>query len=373
MAGNSNLYASRGERSDEFYTQLSLIESELKHYKNHFRGKVVFCNCDDPFESNFFKYFAINFNSLGLKKLITTCYATSPIVYTQLDLFNNENPKSGEAITRRPYKVEIAEVTDENHDGRTDLADVEYLIRNKKNTLTLLSSDGDFRSKECVELLKQSDVVVTNPPFSLFREYVAQLMAHNKSFIIVGNQNAVAYKDFFPLLAENKVWQGYNSGHFWFKVPDTYEEKKTDFKIDESGQKWRRMGNICWFTNIDIERRHEDMTLFRAYSPEAYPKYDNYDAVEVSHTANIPCDYYGIMGVPITFMNKHNPEQFEIVGITTNDKDNLWGVKIRNYTIADAKNYSILNAASVLNIDGKLKATYARVLIRRKHKESGDK
>jgi hypothetical protein len=314
VAGNSNLKDSFKQRQDEFYTQLSLIESELKHYKKHFKGKVVLCNCDDPYESNFFKYFAMNFNSLGLQKLIATCYIGSPIANTQLSLFDDEPPE--DKTTRAPHKIEIVEVNDYTGDGRVGLADVEYLLRNRKNVLTRLKGDGDFRSKECIELLKQSDVVVTNPPFSLFREYVAQLMEYEKSFIIIGNQNAVAYKEFFPLLAENKVWLGYMSGHFWFKVPDIYEEKATDFKIDENGQKWRRMGNICWFTNLDIEKRHEDMTLFRTYSPDVYPKYDNYDAIEVSRTADIPCDYYGVMGVPVTFMDKFNPDQFQVIGLS---------------------------------------------------------
>lgn len=317
MAGNSNLHMSRSDKADEFYTQLSLVENELKHYKEFLKGKVVFCNCDDPFESNFFKYFAMNFNSLGLKKLIATCYATSPIVYSQLALFGSEVIVGKNRRTKnkkKAYKIEITEVTDENGDGRIDLVDVEYLLKNRRNVLTLLKGDGDFRSDECVELLKQADVVVTNPPFSLFRDFIAQLMEYQKSFIVIGNQNAITYREILPLIRDNKIWLGYNSGHFWFKVPDTYEEKKTDFKIDDNGQKWRRMGNICWFTNVDIEKRHEDMTLFRTYSPEAYPKYDNYDAIEVSRTADIPCDYYGIMGVPITFMNKFNPDQFEILG-----------------------------------------------------------
>ena len=197
---------------------------------------------------------------------------------------------------------------------RDSLADVEFLMRNKKNTMTLLDGDGDFRSPECVELLKEADIVVTNPPFSLFRDYMALLMEHNKQFAIIGNQNAITYREVLPLIRDSKVWLGYNNGHFWFKVPDSYEEKKTDFKIDENGQKWRRMGNICWFTNLDIEKRHEDMTLFRTYSPEAYPKYDNYDAIEVNRTVDIPCDYYGVMGVPITFMQYFNPNQFEILG-----------------------------------------------------------
>lgn len=325
MAGNDNVHASRSGKTDEFYTQLSLVENELKHYKAHFKGKTVLCNCDDPFESNFFKYFAMNFNSLGLKKLIATCYATSPVTGKELNYFQDANGQLSFLPTpnavpmnekRRPYRVEITEVTDENGDGRIDLADVEYLLRNKKNTMTLLEGDGDFRSAECVELLKQADIVVTNPPFSLFREYVAQLMEYHKDFIIIGNQNALSYHEIFPLVKDNQMWLGYNSGHFWFKVPDSYEEKRTDFKIDETGQKWRRMGNICWYTNCDIEKRHENMTLFRNYTPESYPTYDNYAAIEVGKTADIPCDYYGVMGVPLTFMNSYNPEQFEIVGQT---------------------------------------------------------
>jgi hypothetical protein len=250
---------------------------------------------------------------------------------------------------KRPYKVEITEVTDENGDGRIDLADVEYLMRNHKNTMTLLDGDGDFQSPECVELLKQADLVVTNPPFSLFRNYIALLMEYEKSFIVVGNQNAITYREIFPLIRDNKVWLGYNNGHFWFKVPNSYEEKKTDFKIDEHGQKWRRMGNICWFTNLDIEKRHEEMTLFRTYSPELYPKYDNYDAIEVSRTVDIPCDYYGLMGVPITYMQYYNPEQFEIV--------------------SDSRYHDGQDFSDDINvINGK--TLYRRLLIRRKRREN---
>lgn len=314
MAGNANVHVSRSAKTDEFYTQLSLIENELMHYKEYFKDKVVFCNCDDPFESNFFKYFAMNFNVLGLKKLITTCYATSPILYTQLfDIGEEVAPKSRRK--KKPYKVVVTEVKDENGDGRIDLADVECLLKNK-SIVMLLKGDGDFRSPECVELLKEADIVVTNPPFSLFREYIAQLMEYKKSFLIIGSQNSLSYREIFPLVKDNKMWLGYKSGHFWFKVPDSYEEKKTDFKIDEHGQKWRRMGNICWFTNLDIKKRHEDIPLFRNYTPEEYPTYDNYNAIEVSKTANIPCDYYGVMGVPIAFMQYYNPEQFKIIGQT---------------------------------------------------------
>ncbi|NMB38487.1 MAG: modification methylase [Firmicutes bacterium] len=348
LRGNKNLHGSARNKHDEFYTQLSLIESELRHYKEHFKGKVIFCNCDDPFESNFFKSFAMNFNSLGLKKLIATCYASSPVVYTQLNLFKKEMALDEAVHERKPYKIEITEVTDENNDGRVDLADVEYLLTNRNNILTLLQGDGDFRSTECVELLKQADVVVTNPPFSLFREYMAQLVNYEKDFVIIGNQNAITYREIYPLIRDNRVWLGYNNGHFWFMVPDSYEEKKTDFKIDENGQKWRRMGNICWFTNLDIEKRHEDMPLFKKYSPDAYPKYDNYDAIEVGRTANIPCDYYGVMGVPITFMQYYNPEQFEFLGTSR---------------YHDGQDFS----DDINFINGK--ALYTRLLIRRRKKE----
>lgn len=323
--------------------------------------KIVFCNCDDPYESNFFKYFAINFNSLGLKKLIATCYATSPIMYSQLNIYGQDNIIGEAKSGKKPYKIEITEVTDLNQDGRTDLADVEYLIRNKKNILTLLDGDGDFRSPECVDLLQQADIVVTNPPFSLFREYMAQLIEYKKDFLIIGNQNNVCYSDIFPLIRDNEIWLGYNNGHFWFAVPDTYEEKATDFKIDENGQKWRRMGNICWFTNLDIEKRHEDMTLFRTYSPENYPKYDNYNAIEVSRTADIPCDYYDIMGVPITFMQYYNPEQFEIIGQT------------HSSDLSDST--ESLRTDSRFRHRGRIKGKekYARILIRRKQAKSEDK
>lgn len=346
MAGNRNLNDSAKNKLDEFYTQLSMIESELKHYKEHFRGKVILCNCDDPFESNFFKYFAMNFNVLGLKKLISTCYASSIISYTQLDLFGNDTTVHMGGT--KPYKVEITEANDENGDGRIDLEDIEILLNKKDpSVLSLLNGNGDFRSDECIALLDEADIVVTNPPFSLFREYVAQLIEHDKEFLIIGNINNVKYKEILPLFMQDKVWLGYNSGHFWFRVPDSYDEKKTDFKI-EDGIKWRRMGNICWFTNLDITKRHEDMTLFKTYSPEKYPKYDNYDAIEVSSTADIPCDYYGQMGVPITFMTRYNPSQFEILGVLNSGSGN-------EYDYAKA----ILKG----------KQLYARILIKRRKVE----
>ena len=281
---------------------MSDIENELVHYKDFFNGKTVFCNCDDPYESNFFKYFALNFNHLKLKKLIATCYDSSPVAGEQLSLFPDKHP----------YKIEITEVKDVNGDFAIDLTEVEYLLKNDKNVLKKLKS-GDFRSEECINALKECDVVVTNPPFSLFREYVAQLVEYDKKFIIIGNQNAITYKEIFPLIKENKMWLGYKFGDMAFTVPDYYEARETRFWIDENGQKWRSLGNICWYTNIDTLKRHEDIILYKQYSPEEYPKYDNYDAIEVSKTADIPCDYDGIMGVPITFLDKYNPNQFEII------------------------------------------------------------
>ncbi len=311
MADNKSLHKANKAKNDEFYTQLSDIERELSHYKDFFEGKVVFCNCDDPYESNFFKYFAMNFNFLKLKKLIATCYDSSPIVGEQLCLFPD----------KRPYKVEITEVKDENEDGAIDLSDVEYLLKNKRNHLSRLKS-GDFRSEECTELLKTADVVVTNPPFSLFREYVAQLVEYDKKFIIIGNQNAITYKEIFPLLKDNKMWLGYgfNAGNAYFRVINSNSENYAEGVYDASTGlvKFR---NCVWFTNIDIHKRHEDLILYKSYSPEEYPKYDNYDAINVNKTADIPYDYEGYMGVPITFLDRYNPDQFEIVRFRKGNDD----------------------------------------------------
>lgn len=315
MANNNKaLSAANKAKKDEFYTQLSDIENELRHYKEHFKGKTVLCNCDDPYESNFFKYFAINFNHLGLKKLICTCYAGSPVVYTQLSFFGEEEAIGKPQTEKKPYKIEITEVKDMNDDGAVDLTDVKLLLKSVDGQPTLLKGNGDFRSDECIELLKQADIVVTNPPFSLFREYIAQLMEYSKKFIIIGNQNAITYKEVFPLLKENKVWLGYKAGDMAFTVPDSYEARETRFWIDENGQKWRSLGNICWYTNLDIDKRHEELILYKTFSPEHYPRYINYNAINVDKVSDIPCDYYEDMGVPITFMDKYNPDQFEIVG-----------------------------------------------------------
>ncbi len=346
MSDNTNLHRANKSKEDEFYTQLEDIENELKHYKKDFKDKIIFCNCDDPYESNFFKYFAMNFNAFKLKKLIATCYITSPIVHTQFSLIGGLEYSYSQEKGKPSYKIEITEVNDYNNDGAVDLADVEYLLKNNKNSLTKINGDGDFRSEECVELLKQADVVVTNPPFSLFREYVAQLIKYDKKFIIIGNQNAITYKEIFSLFKENKMWLGYYAGDMAFTVPNYYEKRETRFWIDETGQKWRSLGNICWYTNLDTTKRHQDLLLFKSYNAEEYPKYDNYDAIEVSKTADIPCDYDGIMGVPITFLDKYNPKQFEIIGLD-------------RYTVP--KEYLVGGRVA---INGKPK--YARILVKKK-------
>ncbi len=349
MAGNSNLHISRAGKTDEFYTQLSTIEDELRHYRHYFKGKVVLCNCDDPYESNFFKYFAMNFNTLGLEKLIATCYATSPIMGEQLTLFDIVNLKGKFSSEKQPYKIVITEVTDENGDGAFDLTDIEHLLKNKKNILTLLESDGDFRSPECLEFLQECDIVVTNPPFSLMKEYLPLIVNSGKQFLILGNMNHAILREIFAYFKDNQVWLGYNSGHFWFMVPDYYEAKATDFKIDETGQKWRRMGNICWFTNMDIDKRHQPLDLYMHYTPEYYPQYDQYKAININKTTDIPDDYNGVMGVPITFLDKYSPEQFEMIGVDRYVQDNpRYG---HRFTIND-------------------KETYARILIRRKKNEN---
>ena len=348
---NKNLNAAKTAKKDEFYAQMADIERELQHYWQHFRDKVVLCNCDDPYESNFFKYFALNFNQLGLKKLICTCFDGSPVQGNELLLDFGDFTEDPKKIA---YKVEITEVKDLNGDGAVDLADVQYLLKNDKNAISLLKQHGDFRSAECIDLLKQADIVVTNPPFSLFREYVGQLMQYEKKFLIIGNQNNITYKEVFPLIMQNELWLGYKSGDMAFKVPSDYEERETRYWQDSTGQKWRSMGNICWFTNLDHNKRHEELDLVNRYSDE-YPHYDNYNAIEVSRTSEIPCDYEGAMGVPITFLDKYNPEQFEILGATENEAtDNVKGLRIPGFVKYDRP-----------YINGIRK--YARILIRNKH------
>lgn len=312
MAKNGSLTAAKDAKQDEFYTQLDDISFELKHYRQHFRDKVILCNCDDPYESNFFKYFALNFNLLGLKKLIATCYDGSPVLGNELLLDFGDTVDEPKKIA---YKVEISEVKDYNGDGAVNLADVKYLMQNDKNVISILKGNGDFRSKECVELLKQADIVVTNPPFSLFREFIALMMEYKKQFLVIGSQNNITYKDVFRHLRDNEIWLGYKSGDMSFRVPDYFEPRATRYWVDENGQKWRSMGNICWFTNLDIQKRHEDIDLYKFYTPDEYPMYDSCEAINVAKVSEIPIDYKGAMGVPITFLDKYNPDQFEILGL----------------------------------------------------------
>lgn len=320
---NKGLSKANKAKKDEFYTQLYDIENELRHYREHFKGKTILCNCDDPYESNFFKYFAINFNFLGLKKLICTCYAGSPVVYTQMSFFGEDEVVGTADDNRKPYKIEITEVTDLNCDGAVDLTDVELLLQSVDGKPELLNGDGDFRSDECIELLKKADIVVTNPPFSLFREYVSQLMKYDKKFLIIGNINAITYKEIFPLLKDNKVWLGTGMGRYisGFIVPKHYELYGTEARINEKGERIVSTNNCLWLTNLDHKKRHEDLILYKSYTPEEYPHYDNYDAINVNKTAEIPCDYDGVMGVPITFLDKYNPEQFEIIKFRKGNDD----------------------------------------------------
>jgi hypothetical protein len=338
---NTNLHQAKEAKKDEFYTRCEDIEREVYHYRRQFDGKTVLCNCDDPRVSEFFQYFALNFEWLGLKRLICTCYKNNNI-----DLFSQHDKEQA---------VYIIYDGDRNGNNRIDPEELD---------VKPLRGDGDFRSRECIELLKEADIVVTNPPFSLFREYVKQLMDYDKKFLIIGNQNAISYKEIFPLIMENRIWVGYNSGDMAFRVPADYEPRETRYWQDETGQKWRSMGNITWFTNLDTKKRHEELEFFKKYSPEEYPHYDNYDAIEVSKTQNIPEDYDGVMGVPITFLDRYNPDQFEILGIT--DRGNEYGLKTKEYTKDDVPNAGDLNRRAAYYVDGTLKATYARLLIRRK-------
>ncbi len=294
MALNANLHKAKRAKNDEFYTQLADIENELKHYREHFRGKTVYCNCDDPRVSNFFHYFSYQFQSLGLKRLITACYKNQ-----ERDLFSTHN-------SERAIWLEYNGMRD--GDRVPNIEDI---------GIHEFEGDGDFRSEEAIELLKQADIVVTNPPFSLFREYVAQLVEFGKRFLIVGHQNAITYKEIFPLIQDNRLWLGpsISSGDREFGVPDHYPLTAASSRIDEDGGKYIRVKGVRWFTNLDHNKRHEPLIITERYSPEKYPHYDNYDAINVDRTKDIPEDWEGAMGVPITFLDKFNPDQFEIVGM----------------------------------------------------------
>lgn len=391
---NSNLTTAKSAKNDEFYTQYGEIQKEIEAYLEYdpdtFRDKTVYCNADDPYESNFFRYFVLNFNRLGLKSLITTSYRPSPVANTQLGLFGNDKTltkaKGRPKVTAN--KFVINEVGDIDGDGQFNLKDVALQLKNNKNNeWTPLEEDGDFRSEECIELLKQSDVVVTNPPFSLFRDYVRQLFDYDKKFLIIGNMNAITYKEIFPLLKDNKMWlgAGKNDGrNVWYQVPDYYEK----YHKMEDGKKYAFVAGTIWFTNLDHGRLHRHLSLMteeeivKFGTKKPFEKYDNYDAIEVPLVKYIPDDYHGIMGVPISFLSKHSPEQFEIVGITKT----WFGLATKTYPeqIQVSKNgkkskVTKLNDGATLKMDTPpenktyyivddkfYKQLYARVLIRRK-------
>lgn len=413
---NKNLNKAKGTKNDEFYTQYSDIQKEIEAYLEYdpdvFRGKVVYCNCDDPFESNFFRYFVLNFNKLGLKQLITTSYKPSPVANTQLQLFGDDKtlPKMKGRPKITANKFIINEVRDIDEDGEFNLKDVaKQLKANKNNEWTPLEGDGDFRSEECLRLLKQSHIVVTNPPFSLFREYVKQLMDNDKKFVIIGNMNAITYKEIFPLIKENKVWLGNgfkrSCAHFFspFKSDSKWLEeeqfKKQGIKVPE-GLYITRVAGIYWFTNLEHGRRHQPLPLMSMeenlkYSKhkeikgkKTYKKYDNYDAIEVPFTDAIPSDYLGTMGVPISFLDKYNPDQFEILGATqrgchdevpdTKKYDDYWEVRQDGTKTGSSGGKTNENANLVgndgkknyfINKDGRIiQSAYQRIFIRHKKK-----
>jgi hypothetical protein len=400
---NNHLSSAKNAKNDEFYTQFVDIQKEVQAYldynSNAFRNKVVYCNCDDPFESNFFRYFVLNFNKLGLKQLITTSYKPSPVANTQLGLFGDDKtlPKLKGRPKLTANKFIINEVHDINGDGEFNLKDVaKQLKANKHNEWTPLKDDGDFRSGECITLLKHSDIVVTNPPFSLFKEYVKQLFDYNKKFVIIGNKNSVTYKEIFPLIKDNKMWSGKTewSGGLWFVTMDGSDVDKI---VD--GVNMKNVSSV-WFTNLDHGRRHQPLPLMTMeenlkYSKhkeikgkKAYDKYDNYDAIEVPFTDSIPSDYGGVMGVPITFLDKYNPDQFEILGATQRgchdavpDKkkyDDFWEVRQNGKKTGSSGGKTNENANLVGN-DGKknyfinnegriIQSAYQRIFIRHKKK-----
>lgn len=330
---NTNLDNAKKAKKDEFYTQLPDIEKELKHYEEQFRGKTILCNCDDPKISNFFVYFVRNFKYLGLKRLITTCYKNN-----QPDLFSQHECEQAVYL-----------IYDGGDDNNPDPA--------KVSTMAIpLKGDGDFRSKECIELLKQADIVVTNPPFSLFRDYVAQLIKYEKKFLIIGNQNNISYKEVFPLIKENKVWLGCNAGQQEFEVPKDFEKDNT--YIASNGKKYAKFGNICWFTNLEHKKRHYMLDLYKNYTPAEYPHYVNYNAINVDKIQDIPCDYFEEMGVPITFLDKYCPEQFELIGFSLGLAD-MKPIKEQIGKVGGGPRFYI-------KVNGKLKRLYERLVIKRK-------
>ena len=367
---NRSLHAAKSAKQDEFYTQYVDIQKEVEAYlefnPDTFRGKVVYCNCDDPFESHFFKYFAANFNKLGLKKLVTTSYDGSPIAGAQLT-FGEYDEGNGKRQKPKAITVEIAEVKDVNGDGATGIEDVEIFLKQTPHSRTRLAGGGDFRSPECIALLNDADIVVTNPPFSLFREYVAQLAKHRKKFLIIGNVQAITYKEVFPLIKSDKLWMGVtiHSGDREFRVPDYYPLNAAGCRVDEFGVKYIRVKGVRWYTNLDHGRRHQKLPLMtladnlrfskhnEVKGKAAYDQYDNFDAIEVPFTDAIPSDFAGLMGVPITFLDKYNPDQFEIIGYEYSDelRTKEYPVQVQVDKKGKESNVTKLNDVCALKVD----------------------
>jgi len=398
---NTNLSQAKKAKNDEFYTQWRDIEREVQAYLEFnpdvFRGKTVLCPCDDPYESNFFKYFALCFNSFKLKKLIATCYIGSPIANTQLSLFDDESAE--DKTTKKPHKIEITEIPDMNNDGTIDLVDVELLLASDKNHLTRLKGNGDFRSEEVKKLSDEADIIITNPPFSLFREFLAWIMEAGKQFLVIANMNAITYKEVFPLIRENKLWIGAtgNGNDMVFAVPKGAEVSEKDrekaARLGYIGD-YTRLGNSCWFTNLDHGRRHQSLPLLsmednlrfnrKLKGKDSYDRYDNYNAIEVPFTDAIPSDYDGVMGVPISFLDKYNPEQFTILGATqrgchdevpdTKKYDDYWEVKQNGEKTGSSGGKTNENANLVgndgkknyfINKDGRIiQSAYQRIFIK---------
>lgn len=374
---NSQLTKARRAKNDEFYTRLTDIEKELRHYRRHFEGKIVLCNCDDPFESNFFKYFVLNFNRLGLKKLIATCYTGSPIANQQLSIFDVIGKEDDNS--NKPYKAIVTKVYDKTGDGGVDMFDVAELFKSGENELSELQGNGDFRSAECLLLLAEADIVVTNPPFSLFREYVATLIEYGKKFVIMGNKNAITYKEFFPYLMNNKIWVGATSlnGGRWMIMPRAVEIESKKAKTNEHGEIILNVAGVCWFTNLDIKKRHDNLIMIKRYSPDEYENFENMNgAINVDKVVDIPMDYPGVMGVPVTFFEKYNPDQFEIVGCADADivPDEWQGMSQKfvdlYYLQGNTGSYKQGNRlACYISHAGEAKVPFKRVLIRNKHPE----
>lgn len=312
---NTNLHNAKRSRDDEFYTTYETVEKEISHYLNQFKNKTVLCNCDNPYSSNFTKYFINNFKTLKLKRLICTSYSYENT--EQMSLFEDINNTAKNAFILDLNKDELNKLNNDN---------IYDEILTSKKIIKRLKGNGDFRSEECVKYLKESDIIVTNPPFSLFKELVALIMENKKQFLIIGNQNALTYKEIFPLIQNNIVWTGYQFGEMKFRVPDNSEPRSTRFWVDEQGQKWRSLGNAMWLTNLDNERRHENLKLTKAFNPTIHKKYDNYNAIHVRNITEIPFDYNGIMAVPITIINKYNSEQFEIIGEANHGSDSIFDI-----------------------------------------------